>query len=170
MMHARLFAAVLLTGAPAYATQVLPVSLAEMTRDSEVIVHARVGPQEVRWQDGRAVTLTEIEVLAALKGELVPGDLTTIFQVGGTAQGVTFRIPGALRFERDEEMVFFAKRYQGMLVSYGMGLGKYVVRRASGHVSVAPSFGDVAFVGGEPDRAEGALDTLLASIRREVRP
>lgn len=133
--------------APAAATVVQAVPLERMTHESDVIVHARVGGQQVTWDKDhrRVLTLTTIEVLDAVKGAS-KGDRLTIYQVGGTLDGVTYRIVGALQFAPGEQMVFFAKRFEDKLVSYGMGLGKYAVTERDGKLQVAPVYGDVAFV------------------------
>jgi hypothetical protein len=133
--------------APAFATQVLRTSLEQMTHGSEVIIHARVVSQKVTLSDdgARILTLTTLEVLNTLKGKGVPQEVV-IYQVGGELNGQVLRIPGALSFELEEEMVFFAARFKNMLVSYGMGLGKYQVKRGGGKISVTPQFGDVSFV------------------------
>ena len=132
---------------PAFATQVLRTSLEQMTHGSEVIIHARVVSQKVTLSDtgARILTLTTLEVLNTLKGKGVPQEVV-VYQVGGELNGQVLRIPGALSFQIEEEIVFFAARFKNMLVSYGMGLGKYQVKRGGGKISVTPQFGDVAFV------------------------
>jgi hypothetical protein len=137
---------------PARATTVVAVPLERMTDEAEVIVHARVGAQQVTWDEGhrRILTLTTIEVIEAVKGA-AKGDLLTIYQVGGTLDGYTFKIPGALRFVPGEEMVFFAMRFEDKLVSYGMGLGKYHVDEHEGDKLAWPEYGSVVFVERKPD-------------------
>ncbi|MEE8409229.1 MAG: hypothetical protein V3T05_06470 [Myxococcota bacterium] len=141
----------LIVSSTAGATMVLPIELEQMTVESEVIMHARVLGQEVRWSKdhARILTLTTIEVLAPIKNA-VKGDRITIYQVAGTLDGVTFRIPGALQFEPGREMVFFAMQFRDMLVSYGMGLGKYAVRTIGGKRWAMPEHGDVVFVKRDP--------------------
>ena len=50
---------------PAQATTVIAVPLERMTQESEVIVHARVGAQQVTWDAGhqRILTLTTILII-----------------------------------------------------------------------------------------------------------
>ena len=134
-------------GSPAFATQVVPISLKDISARSEVVVHGVVTDQEVRWSDDKAriLTLTTLRVLETLKGGTL-GPEVVIYQVGGALDGVVFRIPGAVKLQKGEEIVFFGTPYKDMLVSFGMGLGKYKVDRALGKVLVRPEFGDVAFV------------------------
>ncbi|MBN2360168.1 MAG: hypothetical protein JXR83_12020 [Deltaproteobacteria bacterium] len=145
----------LLAAAPAAATQVFAVGLEQMAAESDVVVRARAGAQQVTWDKDRrrVLTLTTIEVIEAVKGAR-RGELLTIYQVGGTLDGITFRIPGALQFAPGEQFILFAKRFEDKVVSYGMGLGKYALVERDGRLFVEPSYGDVAFV---KRTADGAL-------------
>jgi hypothetical protein len=131
----------------AQATMVLPASVDEMLLASDVVVVARVREQSVTWSKdhARILTITGIEVLQAVKGAS-RGDLLTIYQVGGTLDSMTYAIRGALHFEPGEEMVLFAKRFESMLVTYGLGQGKFVVRDIGGVKTALPEYGDVVFV------------------------
>ena len=145
------FILLLAYGAPAAATQVFYVPMEKMAVESEVIVHARVVAQRVTWDDAHAriLTLTTIEVLDGIKGAET-GEQILIYQVGGTLDGITFDIPGALRFVAGQEMIFFAIRFGDMIASYGMGQGKWILHERDGVAYVAPEFGDVAWVTPQP--------------------
>ncbi len=170
----------LLLSKQAQATRVVSIPLEQMTQESDVVVYARVGTQQVRWDEthSRILTLTTIEVIDAVKGAH-KGDVLTIYQVGGSLDNVTYKITGALRFVPGEQMIFFAERYKDMIVSYGMGLGKYRVVDAGGHKDVIPEYGDVAFVqrGAEgefvpakrPDNGARPLADFLRSLRETLR-
>lgn len=149
----------------AKATRVMAVPLKQMTEESQVVVHARVGQQQVRWDKNhsRILTLTTIEVIDAVKGAQ-KGDVLTIYQVGGTLDGITYKIPGALNFVPGEEMVFFAVRFQDMIVSYGMGLGKYHVSDDGSSKTVKPEYGDVSFV------QRGAEGEFVPATRPDSQP
>lgn len=108
------------------ATVVVLHDLEEMTRRSEVIVHARVADQRVTREDGRIVTLTDVEVIDGLKGAKA-GDVLTIYQVGGTLDGMRAWIEGAHEYQVGEEVVLFAVRHRDRVVSYGVGVGKFRV-------------------------------------------
>lgn len=138
-------AAVLVT--PTRATVVMQVPLERMAQEADVIVHARVGAQQVRWAEGRAriLTLTDIEVLDAVKGA-TKGDVMTIYQVDGTLDGITYKIPGIVRFKPGEEIVLFAMRFEDKLVTFGVGLGKYVVARDGDDALVFPELGLSSYV------------------------
>ena len=130
----------------ALATQVLRTSAEEMAQRSDVILHAHVVDQRVEWNSARSriLTLTTLRVEEAIKGKV--GNTIEVYQVGGTLDGVTYNIPGALKFAKGEEIIFFGVRFRERVASYGMGLGKYEVTRTEKEASVAPSYGDVEFV------------------------
>ncbi len=170
-------AAVLCLAGPAWATVVRPVKLSQMTAEAEVIVHGRVGAQEVTREPetGRILTFTFIEVIEAVKGAKA-GDLLTLYQVGGALHGVTAVIPGASRFAPGEEIVLFAMRFRGRVVTYGIGLGKYVVHERNGMKTVAPEYGDVSFAtpssqglapAAPPDALERPLKDFLIMLRAQ---
>jgi len=120
-----------------HATVVVIEPLEVMSLKSEVVIHGVVFDQEVRHDDrGRIITLTTVEVLDGLKGA-TKGEQVVIYQVGGTFQGISQWIAGNHRFAQGEEFILFGVRHKDMVVSYGVGIGKFrVIRDASGTVVV----------------------------------
>lgn len=112
----------------ARSTIVIHHSLEEMVHKADVVVHARVVDQFVEKDAGRILTYTQIEILDGLKGAS-KGDILTIYQVGGSYDGITQRIPGTHEHQTHEEMVLFAMKHRDVLVSYGVGIGKFLVER-----------------------------------------
>lgn len=162
-----LFLAVFCWASLAQATTVLNVPLEQMTRESTVILHGRVEAQQAVQEVGtdRILTFTAVEVLSRVKG-IEKNEVVTIYQVGGTLDGRTMNIIGALQFREGEEFILFGVRFRDMVVSYGMGLGKYVVSVVNGTKSVAPEFGDVQRV--EPDGKGGYKPAVLAAPTPET--
>lgn len=121
----------------AQATVVVIDPLEVMSQKSEVVIHGVVFDQEVRQDErGRIITLTTVEVLDGLKGA-AKGEEIVIYQVGGTFQGISQWIAGNHRFAQGEEFILFGVRHDNMVVSYGVGIGKFrVIRDASGTVVV----------------------------------
>lgn len=168
---------------PSLATVVVLHSLEEMSQRSEVIVHARVAEQRVlRQADVGIVTLTDIEVLDGIKGAK-DGDVLTIYQVGGSLDGDNAWISGAHRHRVGDEMVFFAVRHGERIVSYGVGLGRFVVERDGTVPNTPPSVredlggvavmqkgedGRLRFTSPEP-RTEASLDAFKERVRRAAR-
>lgn len=155
-----LFLAVFFWANLAQATTVLNVPLEQMTRESTVILHGRVEAQQVVQEVGtdRILTLTAVEVLSPIKG-IAKNEVVTLYQVGGTLDGRTMNVIGALKFHEGEEFILFGVRFREMVVSYGMGLGKYAVTLVNGTKSVAPQFGNVQRV--EPDGKGGYKPATL---------
>ena len=149
-----LFLAVFSWASLAQATTVINVPLEQMAQESTVIFHGRVEAQQVVPEAGtdRVLTLTAVEVLSDVKG-LKKNEMVTIYQVGGTLDGHTLHVSGALKFREGEEFILFGVRFRDMIVSYGMGLGKFMVTKHSGDTFVLPEFGDVHRV--EPDGKGG---------------
>ncbi len=149
-----IFLAVFSWASMAQATTVINVPLEQMTKESTVIFHGRVEAQQVVQEVGtdRILTLTAVEVLTEVKG-IKKNENITIYQVGGTLDGRTLHVSGALQFRKGEEFILFGVRFRDMIVSYGMGLGKYSVMRDGGETFVLPEFGNVHRV--EPDGKGG---------------
>lgn len=141
----------LVASSSASATVVVLHELDEMTTRADVVIHARVGDVTVtRDEKGRIATLVEVEVLDALKGAKT-GDVLTIWQLGGTYEGQTMMITGQHKWDKGEEMVFFAMKHEQWIVSYGVGVGKYHVERAADGVDVVAEYGDVVAVSAGPN-------------------
>jgi hypothetical protein len=161
------------------ATVVLHHDVDEMTTRSELVLHARVAEQRAVVENGRVITLTEIEVIDVLKGKIAPGSIQTIYQFGGIHESGHQVVVGQHKFQFGEEMVLFAMNHaNARITAYGIGLGKYrVVRDASG-VRVIEELGDVMaathgkdgkMVIGKPSpHASKTLDEFKAEIRTYV--
>lgn len=141
------FAALSLVGAlastSADATVVVLHSLEEMSRRSDVVMHARVGDVRVMEREGRVATVVDLEVLDGWKG-IKAGEVVQLFQLGGVLGQRREHIVGQHQWQVGEEVVLFAMRYQDGLISYGVGVGKRLVDRSSGSPTVVEVFGDVA--------------------------
>ena len=127
------------------ATIISPHTIEEMTRQADVIVHARVVEQHVRSDGERIVTETQVEVIESLKGAKT-GEIKTIYQVGGTLNGMTQKIIGTHTHQIHEEMLLFAMNYRDGLISYGIGSGKYRVERSPGGELVIEDVQDVSVI------------------------
>ena len=149
-----IFLAIFSWATVAQGTTVINVPLEQMTKESTVIFHGRVEAQQVVQEVGtdRILTLTAVEVLSEVKG-LKKNEVVTIYQVGGTLDGQTLHVSGAVKFRKGEEFILFGVRFRDMIVTYGMGLGKYMVMKETDGTVVLPEFGNVHRV--EPDGKGG---------------
>ncbi len=149
-----IFLAIFSWATVAQGTTGINVPLEQMTKESTVIFHGRVEAQQVVQEAGtdRILTLTAVEVLSEVKG-LKKNEVVTIYQVGGTLDGQTLHVSGAVKFRKGEEFILFGVRFRDMIVTYGMGLGKYMVMKETDGTVVLPEFGNVHRV--EPDGKGG---------------
>ena len=131
----------------ANATQVISITTEKMSQQAEVIIHGRVLGQKVHWDKThtRILTLSQIEIIEKIKGPALPTTIT-LYQVGGRLDGLSMHILGALKFNQGEEIVLFAETFEDMIVTFGVGLGKYLVSERNAIQWIEPVYGDVAFV------------------------
>lgn len=122
-----LFIYVLFVSLGMNATVVKISDLATMARKSEVIVQAKVLDVSTKEDtDGRIITLTTLQIIDAFKGAK-KNEIKTIYQVGGQLKNKVLQVMGAHKFSKNEEMFFFGMKHDNMLVSYGVGLGKFSI-------------------------------------------
>lgn len=145
MGYAALGALIFFGSLEAQATIVTMHTIEEMTQKADVVVHARVVDQKVEKDNARIVTRTQIEVIDGLKGA-TKGDVLTIYQVGGTYEGKTQRIIGTHTHQMNEEMILFAMKYRDGLISYGVGVGKFLVERIDGSARIVEDIQDVSIL------------------------
>lgn len=146
----------------ARATIVYMDDLPAMVHKSDVIIHAAVADQSVKLdKNGRILTLTTLEVLDGLKGAKT-GELILLYQVGGEIDGRVERVVGAQRYQFGEELVLFGVRLRDMIVSYGVGVGKFKVLRSSDGVKVVEDIHDLVAV---KKGSSGIIDTYEPTPR-----
>ncbi len=127
----------------ASATVVFIDNIEKMTKQSDVVIHAAVADQSVKEDaEGRITTLTTLEILDGIKGART-GDLITLYQVGGALNGRVMRVSGAQHYHFGEELVLFGVKLDNMIVSYGVGLGKFKVLRGTDGTKVVEDLNDL---------------------------
>jgi hypothetical protein len=141
----------------AEATIVKPLSVADMAKRADLVVHGTVLRQTASWnpEHTRIYTVTEIQVTEALKGVAAPGSIVPVRQLGGVADGIVQSIAGNARFTPAEELVVFLDKDETLPWHYviGMAQGKFSVT-PGGTPSVAQDLSDLAFI--RPDAAGAA--------------
>lgn len=114
--------------------------------------------------NGPIGTTIRVRVIEAFRGAFAPGDRFALERAGGTLEGVTEWIPGLHRYAVGDEVVVLAERSATGWVAVGVGIGTYVIERASGCPTGAPGCGRVRFapavVQAGPD---GELEPVPAS-------
>ncbi len=123
-------AAVLLSTA-AFATTLVALDVAGLTRLSDAVVRGKVTAVEARLtRDGaRIVTDATIEVAEVWKG--APGKTVVAMQPGGEVGEVGQRVEGTARFTPGEEVVVFLEARGTRWIVAGMVQGKFRVERSS---------------------------------------
>ena len=161
----------------AEATVVRALSLQQKAELAPVIVHAVVRSISVeRDPDAtRVVTLIQVEVLEAIKGDVKAGQILTLWQAGGRSGDLHSYVPGQSVYERGEQAILFLERApNGHLVEIGVGIGKYGIEQTPSGPMVThhPKVGLAITEPGKPMRIEEgtamepvALDRFLTQVR-----
>lgn len=119
----------LLWAAPAAASVLIHLSMAEMTEQSSAILYGRcVEVKAARTTGGDIVTENVFEVQEYHKGNL--GSRVTITEPGGELNGVIVDFPGVPRFRVNEEAVLFVwTGRSGRHQVIGLAQGRFRVSR-----------------------------------------
>lgn len=143
-MRVLLFSAAFLWAFLSDATLAVVDDIRTMTQKSGVIVEAEVLSQKVTLDaQGRIITLSTLRVKDGLKGALTGQDMI-LYQVGGEYQGRVMRLQGASVYRAGEQVMLFAVPYKDkMIVSYGLGLGKFKIDQKKNGDQVVEDLHDV---------------------------
>jgi hypothetical protein len=93
------------TGAPANATTLMRMSLAQITHASQLIVRARCLGNSTRWDAGEIWTFTSFEPEEVWRGA-APRQIS-VRLLGGRVGNITSEVSGVPRFSPGEEVVLF---------------------------------------------------------------
>jgi hypothetical protein len=151
--------------ARAGAATFVSMSVEEVTRSSDAVVHGVVVGRESRLTaDGRIVTDVDIAVSSAWKGE--PGGTVRVLVPGGSLGSIALAVDAAATFEDGEEVVVFLARHGRGYSVAGHALGKYAVVGQQARAAVAGArMLPRALASGE--RLVGTMP--LAELERRVR-
>jgi hypothetical protein len=111
--------------------QSIPLSTQQLTLQSDVVAVGTVAATQCEWSAGKTrittrVTITVREFLKGGGGE----QQITVLTPGGEIGDVGELYCGAARFQKDEEVVVFAKRQQGPAMQVAGGaMGKFTIER-----------------------------------------
>ncbi len=165
-------ALVALTSSLAYATVVVPLTLADQVQRADLVVRARVGSVRSAYvaERGTILSWTELEVTESLKGQ-APVTLT-LRQMGGTADGQTMLVPGDAHLAPGEEVILFLRRDRNGtndVFLLALAQSAYVVRgqQASRDLSqlTFAVLGDGTQLSEPGHEAAVGVDTLVSQIR-----
>lgn len=171
MTLSRLLIGFVIACGAAPASMVLRLNLDELVGESEMIVHGRVLRSWSAWDSAHRFIWThhELSVQDLLKGRT--GTRVIVSEPGGTVDGISLQVSGAVRFaDGEEDIVFLYRTPIGYLRTCGSGQGKYTVMRGIVHTDLA----DLTLVDRKGMRSargmEGAgIAEFKAHVRRLVR-
>jgi hypothetical protein len=159
----------LLTGMPAAAITVAPLSFEQLVNKSALVVLGRV--IDVRGEfvaDGRGIeSVVTVSVLKELKGG--SGGTLQFTVPGGRAGRYLNLIPGAPAFTAgDLAVIFLTSRGARLPITTGLTQGVYRVQRSDGEMLVMPPVvdsGDTRIARGDVQRKPVSLSSFEASVR-----
>lgn len=117
-------------GPEARATRLVMLTIEELARDADAVVHGRVMAVEAsRGADGRVRTVVTLKVADVWKGKGISG--TCLVEAGGGILGeVEVRALGQVEYAVGDEVVAYLVRSpSGMWVTLGMAQGQFRVSR-----------------------------------------
>lgn len=113
------------------ATTVLKVSLCEMARISDLIIHAKVVDIRIETDkniDTKITTLIKLKVIRTLKGHAT-GPHLNLSLLGGSNERWVLHVPGSPIFRKDEEVILFLEKHDKGYTPVGLSLGKFSIYR-----------------------------------------
>lgn len=118
-----------LVAAPAHATVVKWMSLADKTQISPVVVHGIIERVDTEWEvvGAKVRTVATVRVVEAIKGDLAKDERILLRRGGGRIGTFEQTAPGLSVYEPGEEVVLFLEPYGPYLIEIGIGIGKYDV-------------------------------------------
>ena len=91
------------------ATTIVPAAdPGELALDSHAVFLARAGESQVLFRSNYVATGTELEVVAVIKGSILPGDVIESVVPGGFKDGAGWAVSGTPKLEAGQVYLFFA--------------------------------------------------------------
>lgn len=168
--------AALLSPAIAGATQMLALSIEQLSREATQVVRGTVLRSAGAWgPEGRRIyTYTELEVRGVLAGEAKVGEQLLVRSLGGQVGGMGMRVAGAPRLQAGEDVVLFleaAPKERGVSRVLGMSQGLYRVVSTPGQdPQLVPGMAGIALVGERGDAGQMSLSQLTARVQAARQP
>jgi hypothetical protein len=166
--------ALLLPGAAAQATVMMPLDTRALTERADRVVLGSVESTESHWTSDHNAIYTDVtlRVTRVYKGTLQAGQTLVVRREGGTVDGIGMKVYGAPNFGVGEEVLVFLEKRGQATYTVGMTQGKLRVDTATdGSKQVHADLSAVAFTKAAPRSlfAIRRLDDLEREIRSYVR-
>jgi hypothetical protein len=173
-----MIAALLVCGAAALGTTVIPMSVEEMTQSASHIVEVQAISSRAAWNEQHTLiyTYTTFKITRALKGDA--STTLIVKQLGGSAEGYTQKVSGVHHAQAGEEALLFLRPSaagDGTYAIVGLIQGHFrMLRDRAGQVMVSNGIASAETVerGGAVHEFTGSpmtLSTAEARIRRALR-
>jgi len=174
----------LLFALPAIASVVVAMTFEELTRSSPLVLRARIGQVQARFDDAqRSIdTYVEVQVTDVIKGPSKAGATLMVRTEGGVVGNIAAKVAGAARFTPGEDCLLFlepARDTANVWLVNAMSAGKVTfTRNAGGELRAIRDTRGLSFyekTGKTPalrnlEQPEdlGTPDEFIARIRRAV--
>jgi hypothetical protein len=139
MKRFALCAAVLMLGAVATATVIVPMTVEELTAHSSKVIEGRAMATWSAWDSNHRVilTYTRFNVTKSLKGDT--GNEIVVMQLGGTDGQLTQKVSGVRHFVVGENAMLFLRPAEGIDATAVVGLmqGHFLISKNAKGESVA---------------------------------
>jgi hypothetical protein len=164
--------------APARASVVLAMDLAELVAGSRHIVIGTALDGHARYRDAGKVIVTDVRlrVREALKGDSHPGDTLVVTHLGGRLSDLALSVPGEASFQPGQPVLVFLRDsvFAGELQVVGMAQGLMALSDSGPDPTVLPGGQGMALVQrGADGKLRDAPDALwqprpLQDVRDEI--
>ncbi len=167
--------AVMTVAAPGRSSVVVPMTLAELSRDARVIVHAQVMAVHDTADLGRLGRVVSLRVLARWKGE--PDDVLHVRLPGGTRGRTQTIVTGVPAMRLDEQFVLFLADVPGgayRVLGLHQGAWRVTAAPTDGALLVGPvptvQPAPGPLVRGDGTRRVRSLETFRETVRALAEP
>jgi hypothetical protein len=144
-----------------FATTVERLSLNDMVKKAQTIVHGKVRSVRTHWSSNGKLILTTytVEVEETIKGQ--PGKSIELTTIGGRIGDVSLYVAGMPSFKSGEDAVVFVEKSGGFSTVVGLSQGKFSVTNGE----VSNNVSDLTFPDG---RSGSSLRMPLRDFKRQI--
>ncbi|MCD6500141.1 MAG: hypothetical protein J7M25_17750 [Deltaproteobacteria bacterium] len=148
-------------GRHAGATVLAPMTVAQMTNASSLVVRGRILSTSSRWVGHKIVTRVRLQPDEVWKSPAGSDKnaVLSFYRLGGKVGRIEMRVEGAARFRRGEHVVLFLAKRASRLYVTGMVQGAFRLRQVQGRWQALRSVGTVGWTGKTPS-SRFSLDRL----------
>ena len=164
-----LVAGILLAGAGARATSMVPLDLKALVQRADRVVLGTVVSSESHWTGGHNAIYTDavVRIERVYKGAVVAGQTVVVRREGGSVDGIAMRVFGSPELSPGEQAVVFLEARGGANYVVGMAQGKWHVAVENGKKMVHADLSGIGFIQPGPTALPGPRS--LADVERALK-